>query len=249
MLKSVTICCAVCVLATTVACSVSAPLTPAPSPANTFAKAPDGSNLKATAPRLISPVNSDVIQNERPTFIIEPSDGQFTKLTFFYEIELFDGAGALVRTDTIDVTQFQLPVTLAFDAPYTWRARAVLPPGVGPWSSSAKFFTPKPPQLGRPTRNTSEEEWRKWFFNLIEVRGAGPTVSFNGMAITRPDLVAVEADWQNGWRGDYRARLFLPVPGCNGTAVSPTAPRCAYGRTVDVGDLGRPWQWIYRGQT
>src|SRR5262245_11890622 len=117
MLKSVTICSAVCVLATTLACSVSTPLAPAPSPANPFAKAPDGSNLKATAPKLISPINNDTISNERPIFIIEPSTGNFANITFFYEIELTDDAGALVRTDTIDVTQFQLPVTLGFDAP------------------------------------------------------------------------------------------------------------------------------------
>ena len=69
--------------------------------------------------------------------------------TFFYEIELTDDAGALVRTDTIDTTQFQLPVTLGFDSPYRWRARAVLPPGIGPWSGQARFFTPKPPTLGQ----------------------------------------------------------------------------------------------------
>src|SRR5436190_6906432 len=99
MLKWVTSCGAACVLATTLACSVSAPLTPAPIAANTFAKAADGSNLKATAPRLVSPINNDTITSERPTFVINPSDGLFSKQTFFYEIELTDDAGALVRTD------------------------------------------------------------------------------------------------------------------------------------------------------
>src|ERR1044071_2852761 len=119
MVRTATICGAVCVLATTMlACSVSTPLTPAPVPANTFAKAADGSNLKATAPRLISPINNDVISNERPIFTLDPATGQYANLTFFYEIELTDDAGALVRSDKIDTTQFQLPVTLGFDAPY-----------------------------------------------------------------------------------------------------------------------------------
>ena len=250
MLKSAMICSAVCVLATTLACSVSTPLTPAPSPANTFAKAPDGSNLKATAPRLISPTNNDVISNERPIFVLDPSDGQYAKMTFFYEIELTDDAGALVRTDTIDTTQFQLPVTLGFDSPYRWRARAVLPPGIGPWSGQARFFTPKPPTLGRPTRNSSYDEWKAYFEQVRAARGVGPTVSTGGLSATRADFLAVDADWQNGWRGDLRARLFLPVPGCNGTAANnPNPPTCAFGRTVDVGNIGQTWQWVVRGQT
>src|SRR5262245_36097238 len=118
--------CALTAIATTMAgCSVSTPLTPAPSPANTFAKAPDGSNLKATAPRLISPINNDTIANERPIFVLEPASGEFANITFFYEIELTDDAGALVRSDTIDTTQFQLPVTLGFDAPYRSEERRV----------------------------------------------------------------------------------------------------------------------------
>jgi hypothetical protein len=231
------------------ACSVSTPLTPAPVPANTFAKAADGSNLKATAPRLISPINNDVISNERPIFILDPATGQYANLTFFYEIELTDDAGALVRSDKIDTTQFQLPVTLGFDAPYRWRARAVIDPGFGPWSTQARFFTPKPPQFGRPTRNSSNEEWRLWFFQIVQQRNQ-PTVSVAAMAALRADLLAVEADWQNGWRGDLRPRLFLPVAGCNATAANnPNPPRCAYGRTVDVGDTGRPWVWVFRGET
>ncbi len=250
MLKSATICGAACVLATTLACSVSTPLTPAPSPANTFAKAADGSNLKATAPKLVSPVNNDTIANERPIFVLEPSSGEFANITFFYEIELTDDAGALVRSDTIDTTQFQLPVTLGFDSPYKWRARAVLPPGIGPWSATGRFFTPKPPTLGRPTRNSSYDEWKAYFEQVRAARGIGPTVSTAALAATRGDFLAVDADWQNGWRGDLRARLFLPVPGCNGTAANnPSPPTCAFGRTVDVGNIGQTWQWVVRGQT
>lgn len=246
MVKTATICAALCVLVTTLACSVSAPLTPAPSPANTFAKAPDGSNLKATAPKLISPINNDVIANERPIFVIGTAEGQFAKLTFFYEIELTNDAGELVRTDTIDTTQFQLPVTLGFDSPYRWRARAVLPPGIGPWSTQGRFFTPKPPQLGRPTRTSSGGEWKAWFEQLVQLRNQ-PTVSVAAMATLRPDLLAVDADWQNGWRGDFRARMFLPVNGCNGTAANnPNPPACAFDRTVDMGDLGGPWRWVQR---
>jgi hypothetical protein len=64
------------------------------------------------------------------------------------------------------------------------------------------------------------------------------------MAALRGDLVARGADWQNGWRGDYRPRLFLPVPNCPPPTAN--APDCSYDRTVDIGDFGGPWQWIPR---
>jgi hypothetical protein len=138
-------------------------------------------------------------------------------------------------------------VTLGFDSPYQWRARAVLEPGIGPWSSQARFFTPKPPQLGRPTRTSSGGEWKTWFEQVRALRGIGPTVSNAALSATRADLLAVDADWQNGWRGDLRARIFLPVPGCNGTAANnPNPPSCAFDRTVDVGNIGETWRWIQR---
>ena len=76
-------------------------------------------------------------------------------------------------------------------------------------------------------------------------RGAGPTVTHSALALLRPDINARGADWQNGWRGDYRPRIFLPVPGCP-SAISPNPPPCAYDRTVDVGDWNGPWQWLPR---
>ena len=250
MVKTATICSAVCVLATMLACSVQTPVTPAPTPVNAPKTAADGSTIKATAPTLVSPINNDVIASERPTFVINTATGLFAKVAFFYEFELSNDAGQLVRSDTADTTTLQLPVTLAFDSPYRWRARAVLDGGnIGPWSSQGRFFTPKPPELGRPTRSSSNEEWRLWFFQLVRLRNQ-PTVSVAAMAALRVDLLAVDADWQNGWRGDLRPRLFLPAPGCNGTAANnPSPPFCAFSRTVDVGDIGGPWQWVYRGQT
>jgi len=250
MVKTATICGAVCLLATTVACGVSTPLTPAPAASNAATKAADGSTLKATAPTLVSPVNDDRIPNERPTFVIDGADGQFEKVAFFYEFELTNDAGELVRSDVTDGTQFQLPVSLAFDAPYRWRSRAVLNDAYGPWSGQARFFTALPPTLNRPTRNSSYDDWKIYFEQVRQLRNIGPTVSVGGMAATREDLLAVEADWQNGWRGDLRARIFLPVAGCPGTAANnPNPPRCAYDRTVDVGNIGQTWQWVVRGQT
>src|SRR5262245_46911987 len=89
MVKIATICSSVCLLlATTWACSVSTPLTPAPAGSNPQARAADGSTLKATAPSLVAPINNDRIPNERPTFVINGSDGQFSRVAFFYEFEV-----------------------------------------------------------------------------------------------------------------------------------------------------------------
>jgi hypothetical protein len=247
MVKTATIYAAVCVLAASLACAVSTPLTPAPPATNAPATAPDGSTLKASAPKQVSPVNNDVVPNEQPTLVITGATGDFANRPFFYEFQLTTDAGDLVRADTIDGLQWALPLTLAFDTPYRWRARAVLQGANGPWSGTARFFTPRPPQLNKPTRQSSPEDWRKWFEDVRNLRGIGPTVSNAALAATRADLLAVEADWQNGWRGDLRARIFIPVPNCNPTAANnPSPPACAFGRTVDVGNIGETWKWIVR---
>jgi hypothetical protein len=147
-----------------------------------------------------------------------------------------------------------------------WRAAGFNGTIAGAWSQVQSFRTPAaapapPPPAPGPSpapaqgcsaggspANWSDEQWRVCFFSLVQERNAGPTVSHNGMSILRPDLNARGADFQNGWRGDYRPRLFLPVPGCP-PATTPNVPSCSYGRTIDLGDPGGPWQWVVRGQT
>ena len=92
----------------------------------------------------------------------------------------------------------------------------------------------------------TREQWRTWFFNLVASRGL-PNATFSAMQATRNDLLAVGADWQNGWRGDLRARIFLPVLNCPAPS-NPSAPSCAYTKAVDVGEngVGGPWSWVPR---
>jgi hypothetical protein len=92
----------------------------------------------------------------------------------------------------------------------------------------------------------TREQWRAWFFNLVASRGL-PNATLSSMQALRGDLLAVGADWQNGWRGDLRARIYLPVPNCPPPS-SPTAPACSYTRAVDVGEngVGAPWSWVPR---
>lgn len=88
------------------------------------------------------------------------------------------------------------------------------------------------------------EEWRAHFFSLVEQKG-GDAVSDEGLWALRLELNPLGADFQNGWRGDIRPRLFLPVPDCPPATLA-DAPECAYSRTVDVGHYGDRWQWIIR---
>lgn len=88
------------------------------------------------------------------------------------------------------------------------------------------------------------EQWHDWFFALVAQKGFS-TVSDAALHAMRGDLLAKGSDFQNGWRGDMRPRMFLPVPGCP-IANRPDVPLCSYNRTVDLGNYGGEWQWIPR---
>jgi hypothetical protein len=92
----------------------------------------------------------------------------------------------------------------------------------------------------------TSEQWRVWFFNLVASKGL-PNATLSAMQATRADLVAMGADWQNGWRGDLRARIYLPVLNCPPPS-NPSSPACAYSKAVDVGEngLGARWSWVPR---
>jgi hypothetical protein len=142
--------------------------------------------------------------------------------------------------------------SLAYGGTFFWRAKAV---GIASESefSNALSFTlpsgPNAPSSGDPVASIapaywSTDEWRTFFYGLAERKGVA-TVSNEGMHAMRADLVAHGADFQNGWRGDLRPRLFLPVPGCP-VATRPDVPECSYSRTVDLGNYGQEWRWWVR---
>jgi len=247
MLKTASLAAALGTLLTMVACTTNAALTPTPAPAQERTTNADGSTLKAAAPSAVSPTNSETIATRKPTLIATVAAGQFVNQSFSYDFELQNDAGQVVRNQSQSDTTWTVPDDLNFDTAYRWRARAQLNGAAGPWSATARFLTPKQPVALSVGRDSSTEEWRIFFFALIQATGAGPNLTVAGMQKMRPDLLAVSADFQNGWRGDLRGRLFLPVPGCNGTAANnPSPPGCAFNRTVDLGDENRPWQWIVR---
>jgi hypothetical protein len=116
---------------------------------------------------------------------------------------------------------------------------------IGPWETFVIELEEDSDQGGEPPVDWTKDQWRDYVFGLIADKGVGPTVTFQALATMRTDINAVGADWQNGWRGDYRPRIYLPVPNCP-PATSADAPACSYDRAVDLGDWDGPWLWIPR---
>lgn len=145
---------------------------------------------------------------------------------------------------------------LPYQTTFYWRVRGSDGAQSSEYSNVLAFRTADPPPPPTPTppvpgvavsgdsASWTTEQWRQYVFALIAQKG-GDTVSDAGMHTMRGDLVARGADFQNGWRGDLRPRLFLPVPGCPPATV-PGVPACSYDRTVDLGNYGGPWEWIPR---
>lgn len=143
---------------------------------------------------------------------------------------------------------------LPYDTVFYWRVRGSDGEKESGYTNTIAFKTPEAPKpapvtgpnpgLAGDSAGWTTEQWHDYVFALIAQKG-GPVVSDAGMLAMRGDLLARGADFQNGWRGDVRPRIFLPVPGCP-PANSPNVPACSYNRTVDLGSYGRPWEWIPR---
>jgi hypothetical protein len=223
------------------------------------------------APIPVSPVGGQTVSSNRPTLTVNNGgvQGRAGRVEYWFEVALDQAfARKLVQQPAerhaSGTTSAQMP-ELPSDTLLYWRAAGFNGTLTGTWSAVQSFRTaaaaPPPPPAPDPNppsptpapgcsapgspANWSTEQWRVCFFSLITSKGAGSTVTQGGLALLRADLVARGADWQNGWRGDYRPRLFLPVPNCPPPTL-PNPPECTYSRTVDVGNYNGPWQWLPR---
>lgn len=133
------------ILALALACSKNspAPVAPTSSEPGSTEVASDGSNLKATAPTPISPVN-----NAQPDVLVltaGTSTARFISgVTFSYEFEIRNAAGNTVCTSppiasSDSTVSFTPTCQLDFDAPHTWRVRALLDDARGPWAAFSNF--------------------------------------------------------------------------------------------------------------
>jgi hypothetical protein len=219
-----------------VACAVQTPLTPTPPGGSGSTAAPDGTTLKVGAPTLVSPVNDVIVAIQRPTLTISRASGLFANQTFQYEFELQSDTGTVLTRGTVNDVSFTVPDNLANNQAFMWRARAVLNGAVGPYSALGRFQSPR---LNTPTERNSDTDWRLWFEALRATRGVGPTLTVQALLTLDPDLKAANVIQETNSAGQPRGRLYLPT----GSSTN------LYGRTVDLGDFGGPWQWISRGFT
>jgi hypothetical protein len=221
------------------------------------------------APTPVSPIGGELTSG-RPALTVNNGgvQGRAGAVDYWFEVAHDQALSRIIVQQSAPrsngaTTSTQLPDLPAGSLLY-WRAAGLGPRVQGPWSQTQSFRTPAnappPPPTPSPNPNPSpapgcnapgnpanwsNDQWRECVFSLISTRGAGPTVTHSALALLRPDINARGADWQNGWRGDYRPRIFLPVPGCP-SAMTPNPPPCAYDRTVDVGDWNGGWQWLPR---
>jgi len=213
MLKSPRFYGAVCALALSAACGVSAPLSPVADTSKTPPASGIAATLKVTAPSVVSPVNGDTTTSTTPTFTVTQVTGQYSnKLDgLTYEFELYDAASNRID-DTFkpDPTWANAP-GLKGDTLYRWRARATLGDATGPWSTMASFRTPvPPPSLGCPDKN-NKKQVSDWFFQVAASVGAtGNSVATR--TAMNPAMTDCSVAWQNITRGlpNTRARFFLP---------------------------------------
>lgn len=199
---------------------------------------------------------SGKIGNNNPDFIVRNGAISGTSgVGYRFEVARDGGFSQMVAVVTVPVnptgqTTMSLG-SLPYNTTYYWRVRGSDGAAESTYSNTLTFTTqdqPAPtvdPNVGSIDSSLwTVEQWKTYVTNLEAAKG-GPTVSDAGIWAMRPDLLARGADFQNAWRGDVRPRIFLPVPGCP-IANRPDVPQCSYNRTVDLGQYGRPWEWIPR---
>jgi hypothetical protein len=133
----------VCAVAVAGSCGKSSPSPSSPSaaiPGDANAN-PDGSNLKATAPTPLSPLNGVKLESPVATLTVTNAALKFaTGVPLTYRFEVFNAAGARVYqspsvTAGATSTSHDVEAVLDGDQTYSWQCRAEYQGAVGPWSS------------------------------------------------------------------------------------------------------------------
>lgn len=197
------------------------------------------------------------LNNNNPDFfVVNGAISGTGGVTYFFEVSTrpdFSQMAAVVSAPVNDAGNTMMSLgSLAYGGTYFWRAKGSDGSTDSEYSNTLSFTLPSGPNTAASSdpvasiefASWSNDQWRAYFFSLIEQKG-GTTVSDAGMHAIRNDLLARGADFQNGWRGDVRPRLFLPVPGCP-IANRPDVPACSYARTIDLGGYGQEWRWMVR---
>src|SRR5688500_2901043 len=153
--KKLVACASAVALSLAMACSKNAgtPASPSSAQPGTTEAGPNGETLKVTAPTPQSPTSN--AQQDQLLLTAGKSSGLFDQSltdTYSYEFQIMNSSNTMVCTATVgggsgSSVSWTPGCTLQFDAPHTWRVRAVYQVAgalgaVGPWSSTATFRSP-----------------------------------------------------------------------------------------------------------
>lgn len=108
----------------------------------------DGSTLKVASPALVSPVESERVNDRRPTLIWANSIRRYGATGVAYDIQVSSPTAVVYDMtvgETPDFGQHLIPFDLEYDTIYTWRVRAREGNEFGPWSVWAEFKSPLRP--------------------------------------------------------------------------------------------------------
>ncbi len=203
--------------------------------------------LTLSAPVAVSPSDGGVVNSRTPTLMLRASAGNDPSAAVSYEIEVLTSSGQTAHTATVAggaangqaTVSYVVSAQLARWTSYRWRARAVATSATSAWSdatsSPATFVTT------RPDATTSNEEFREFFFDLIDKKSVGSTSTAEALTLMEPELTAAGVILAKALGGSPRGRLYLPTGGVD-----------KYTRSVDVVTgfgPGYTWVWIFRGRT
>lgn len=213
------------------------------------------SPVRIDAPIAMAPAGR-LNYNNPDFFVVNGNIEDTSNVSYRFEVSPTADFSQIAAAVTVPVSSTRNTMmslgSLAYGGTYYWRAIGTDGNTDSAYSNTLSFTLPSGPNAAWSadpvasidSASWTTAQWKAYFFELVATKG-GPTVSDAGMRAMRGDLVAHGADFQNGWRGDVRPRLFLPVPGCP-IANRPDVPECSYNRTIDFGSYGREWDWIPR---
>jgi hypothetical protein len=115
------------------------------------ATASDGSTMKVNPPAQVTPINSERVNDRRPTLVWANAVRRYADTGVAYDIQISTATAVVYEVtvgETPDFGQHLLPFDLEYDVTYWWRVRAREPREggeIGPWSGDAQFQSPLRP--------------------------------------------------------------------------------------------------------
>jgi hypothetical protein len=135
-------------------------LTPTLPTIDSTASNADGTTLKASTPRPVSPLSSIRVSSLTPQLVLQNAVGTFdSSVALSYVFEIFEVSGSnltqVLKSDPVSAgspnTTFTVPSNLLkLNKTYAWRARAMLGSVQGSLSDGGSFRTPLPPPVDGP---------------------------------------------------------------------------------------------------